>query len=170
MVRRVVSDEIDNVDEMMKQFRGREEELVETLRTMQERSVAQRARAAVHKSAKIQARRSVQEKRAAAAAAGVAAGAATGMAMSKSQSDEGTSDFSSPEFAAPSASTQEEYHDSTTTEQSSAILYPEGKPVRKRSASRSRSPGTASHNEPRTALEAAIEAGKFDAATMYLWS
>ena len=84
MVRRVVPDEIDNVDEMMKQFRGREEELVETLRTMQERSVAQRARAAVHKSAKIQARRSVQEKRAAAAAAGVAAC----MAMSKSQSDE----------------------------------------------------------------------------------
>lgn len=152
MVRRVVSDEIDNVDEMMKQFRGREEELVETLRTMQERSVAQRARAAVHKSAKIQARRSVQEKRAAAAAAGVAAC----MAMSKSQSDEGTSDFSSPELAAPSASTQEECHDSTTTEQCSAVLYPEGKPVRKGSASRSRSPGTASHNEPRTALEAAI--------------
>ena len=161
LVKRVVPDEIDNVDEMMKQFRGREEELVETLRTMQERSVAQRARAAVHESAKIQARRSVQEKRAAAAAAaGVAAGAAAGMTMSKSQSDEGTSDFSSPEFAAPSASTQEEYHDSTTTEQSSSVLYPEGKPVRKRSASRSRSP---SHNEPRTALEAAIEAGDWEA-------
>ena len=141
LVKRVVPDEIDNVDEMMKQFRGREEELVETLRTMQERSVAQRARAAVHKSAKIQARRSVQEKRAAAAAAaGVAAGASAGMAMS--------------------ASTQEEYHDSTTTEQSSSALYPEGKPVRKRSASRGRSP---SHNEPRTALEAAIEAGDWEA-------
>lgn len=161
LVKRVVPDEIDNVDEMMKQFRGREEELVETLRTMQERSVAQRARAAVHKSAKIQARRSVQEKRAAAAAAvGVAAGAGAGMAMSKSQSDEGTSDFSSPEFAAPSASSQGEYHDSTTTEQSSSVLYPEGKPVRKRSASRSRSP---SYNEPRTALEAAIEAGDWEA-------
>ena len=38
MVKRVVPDETDNVDEMMRQFRGREEELVETLRTMQERS------------------------------------------------------------------------------------------------------------------------------------
>ena len=134
LVRRVVPDEIDNVDEMMKQFRGREEELVETLRTMQERSVAQRARAAVHKSAKIQARRSVKQKRAAAAAAGVAAGAVAGMAMSKSKSGEG------------------EHHDS--------MLYPEGKPVRKRS--------TASRKEPRTALEAAIEAGKLRLAALHL--
>ena len=134
LVRRVVPDEIDNVDEMMKQFRGREEELVETLRTMQERSVAQRARAAVHKSAKIQARRSVKQKRAAAAAAGVAAGAVAGMAISKSKSGEG------------------EHHDS--------MLYPEGKPVRKRS--------TASRKEPRTALEAAIEAGKLRLAALHL--
>ena len=134
LVRRVVPDEIDNVDEMMKQFRGREEELVETLRTMQERSVAQRARAAVHKSAKIQARRSVKQKRAAAVAAGVAAGAVAGMAMSKSKSGEG------------------EHHDS--------MLYPEGKPVRKRS--------TASRKEPRTALEAAIEAGKLRLAALHL--
>lgn len=56
LVRRVVPDEIDNVDEMMLQFRGREEELLETLRTMQERSIAQRARAAVHKSAKREAK------------------------------------------------------------------------------------------------------------------
>ena len=40
----------------MIQFDGREEELVETLRTMQERSIAQRARAAVHQSAKLQAK------------------------------------------------------------------------------------------------------------------
>ena len=38
LVKRVVPDEKDNVDEIMRQFRGREEELVETLRTMQERS------------------------------------------------------------------------------------------------------------------------------------
>ena len=44
LVRRVVTEEIDNVDEMMLQFKGREEELVETLRTMQERQVAQKAR------------------------------------------------------------------------------------------------------------------------------
>ena len=56
LVRRVVPDEIDNIDEMMIQFEGREAELVETLRTMQERNVAQRARAAVQKTAKLEAR------------------------------------------------------------------------------------------------------------------
>uniref|UniRef100_A0A6U3Z6P5 EF-hand domain-containing protein n=1 Tax=Ditylum brightwellii TaxID=49249 RepID=A0A6U3Z6P5_9STRA len=61
LVRRVVPDEIDNVDEMMHQFHGREEELVETLRTMQERSIAQRARAAVHRTAKREARRARSE-------------------------------------------------------------------------------------------------------------
>ena len=60
LVRRVVPDEIDNVDEMMNQFKGREEELVETLRTMQERAVAQKARSAGHKAAKQEARRNVQ--------------------------------------------------------------------------------------------------------------
>lgn len=60
LVRRVVPEEIDNVDEMMNQFKGREEELVETLRTMQERAVAQKARTAGHKAAKVEARRSVQ--------------------------------------------------------------------------------------------------------------
>jgi hypothetical protein len=52
LVRRVVPDEIDNVDDIMVQFSGREEELIETLRAMQEKSIAQRARAAVQKSAK----------------------------------------------------------------------------------------------------------------------
>ena len=37
-------EEADNVDKMMTQFRGREDELVETLRSMQERQVAQNAR------------------------------------------------------------------------------------------------------------------------------
>jgi hypothetical protein len=60
LVRRVVPEEIDNVDEMMNQFKGREEELVETLRTMQERAVAQKARAAGHRAAKTEARRNVQ--------------------------------------------------------------------------------------------------------------
>jgi hypothetical protein len=60
LVRRVVPEEIDNVDEMMNQFKGREEELVETLRTMQERAVAQKARAAGHRAAKTEARRAVQ--------------------------------------------------------------------------------------------------------------
>lgn len=52
LVRRVVPDEIDNVDDIMVQFSGREEELIETLRSMQEKSIAQRARAAVQRSAK----------------------------------------------------------------------------------------------------------------------
>lgn len=60
LVRRVVPEEIDNVDEMMNQFKGREDELVETLRTMQERAVAQKARAAGHKAAKAKAKKSVQ--------------------------------------------------------------------------------------------------------------
>ena len=60
LVRRVVPEEIDNVDEMMNQFKGREEELVETLRTMQERAVAQKARAAGQRAAKAEARRNVQ--------------------------------------------------------------------------------------------------------------
>lgn len=57
LVRRVVPDEIDNVDEMMNEFRGREEELVETLRTMQERSIAARQREAMRRNAKREARR-----------------------------------------------------------------------------------------------------------------
>jgi len=55
LVRRVVPDEMDNVDDIMVQFSGREEELIETLRSMQEKSIAQRARAAVQKSAKMEA-------------------------------------------------------------------------------------------------------------------
>jgi hypothetical protein len=55
-----VPEEIDNVDEMMEQFKGREDELVETLRNMHERTVSQKARAAKQKAAKVEARRSVQ--------------------------------------------------------------------------------------------------------------
>jgi len=60
LVRRVVPEEIDNVDEMMNQFKGREEELVETLRTMQERAIAQKARTAGQKTAKLEARMNVK--------------------------------------------------------------------------------------------------------------
>jgi len=61
LVETVVPDEKDNVDEMMKQFRGREEELVETLRTMQERSIAQREREEMRRNAKREARKSVRK-------------------------------------------------------------------------------------------------------------
>ncbi|MGK3753562.1 MAG: hypothetical protein ACI8RD_005869 [Bacillariaceae sp.] len=59
----VVPEEADNVDEMMTQFRGREEELVETLRSMQERQVAQKARKESQKQAKRQAKAYVEDKK-----------------------------------------------------------------------------------------------------------
>ena len=59
LVQRVVPEEIQNVDEMMLQFRGREDELVETLRTMQERAVAQKARSSSQTAAKQQAKSSI---------------------------------------------------------------------------------------------------------------
>jgi hypothetical protein len=62
LVRRVVPEEVDNIDEMMAQFQGREEELVETLRTMQERAVAQKARLAGQKQAKREAKQMVEDK------------------------------------------------------------------------------------------------------------
>jgi len=63
LVRRVVPEEADNIDEMMTQFKGREEELVETLRRMQERAIASRARLAVQKSAKLEAKAKAAPKR-----------------------------------------------------------------------------------------------------------
>jgi len=61
LVHRVVPEEIDNVDEMMLQFQGREEELVETLRTMQERSIAARQREASRRNAKREAKKLAKE-------------------------------------------------------------------------------------------------------------
>lgn len=61
LVRRVVPEEIENVDEMMLQFQGREEELVETLRTMQERSIAARQREASRRNAKREAKKLAKE-------------------------------------------------------------------------------------------------------------
>lgn len=63
LVQKVVPEEIDNVDEMMMQFRGREEELIETLRTMEEKAVAQRAREGAQKAAKLEAKQSVESQR-----------------------------------------------------------------------------------------------------------
>ncbi len=63
LVTAVVPEEADNVDEMMTQFRGREEELVETLKSMKERQVAQKARKESQKQAKRQAKEYIQEKK-----------------------------------------------------------------------------------------------------------
>ena len=46
----------ENIDEMVLQFEGREDELIETMRTMHDRNVAQRARPNVQKTAKFEAR------------------------------------------------------------------------------------------------------------------
>ena len=48
----VVPEEYEHIDEMMTQFKGKEEELIETLRTMKERDVAQKARVASQKLAR----------------------------------------------------------------------------------------------------------------------
>ncbi|KAG7372448.1 hypothetical protein IV203_018591 [Nitzschia inconspicua] len=63
LVNAVVPEEADNVDEMMTQFRGREEELVETLRSMQERQVAQKARKESQKQAKRDAKAYVENQK-----------------------------------------------------------------------------------------------------------
>jgi hypothetical protein len=63
-VQHVVPEEQDNIDEMMMQFRGREEELVETLRSMQERTVASKARLEGQKRAKRDAKTAVETKNA----------------------------------------------------------------------------------------------------------
>ena len=100
LVRRVVPEEIDNVDEMMNQFKGREEELVETLRTMQERAVAQKARAAGQRAAKAEARKNVQRGVVPGAAAAVAAAAA---AVPGEKGDDSGEDTPSSQDASSSA-------------------------------------------------------------------
>ena len=50
-------DEIDTVDKIMKQIKGREDELIEALWTIQERRIAQRATTFIHKSTKREARK-----------------------------------------------------------------------------------------------------------------
>ena len=52
VVKGVVPEEIKSVDEMMSQFASREEELIETLRSIQERQIAGRVRRATNKTLK----------------------------------------------------------------------------------------------------------------------
>jgi hypothetical protein len=165
LVRRVVPEEIDNVDEMMLQFKGREEELVETLRTMQERAVAQKARVQGQKAAKREARNIVQQggvelpvpgatatsgeglsaaetagvAAGAAAALGVAAGIAAGAKKKKEEEDRDLSDIASGGGDAPMLV----HEDASKSESGSA--------------------SGASSGKRRTALELAIEAGDWEA-------
>ena len=59
MVRRIVPDGIENADGMMTQIKGRENEMIDALCTMQGRRIAQRSRTVIHKSAKREARKSM---------------------------------------------------------------------------------------------------------------
>jgi hypothetical protein len=54
LVGKVVPEELGNVDEMIAQFKGREHELLETLRTMKERDVALKAKRAAQQQTKLQ--------------------------------------------------------------------------------------------------------------------
>lgn len=152
LVRRVVPEEIDNVDEMMLQFKGREEELVETLRTMQERQIAQIARVQGQKQAKRDARRTAQQggielprpgapagqevndSTAAGIGLGVAAAAGVAAGVAAAQGDDDASDLSDDRSDDPGVKEREP----PATE--------EGDPKRQR-----------------TELELAIEAGDWEA-------
>jgi hypothetical protein len=54
LVGKVVPEELENVDEMIAQFNGREHELLETLRTMQERDIALKAKRAAQQHTKLE--------------------------------------------------------------------------------------------------------------------
>jgi len=53
LVNKVVPEESENIDEMLAQFKGREHELLETLRTMQERDIALKAKRAAEQQTKL---------------------------------------------------------------------------------------------------------------------
>jgi anti-sigma28 factor (negative regulator of flagellin synthesis) len=53
LIHRMAPEETEHVDETMLQFKGREDELLETLRTMQERLIAHKARATTNKQVKL---------------------------------------------------------------------------------------------------------------------
>jgi len=163
----VVPDEIDNVDEMMLQFKGREEELVETLKTMQERSIAQRARVAKQKSAKREARRSRVEGGlppiapsapggdggiSGAAVAGIAGGAAAAGLVAAAAI--GSRDTKDSESEGP-------MHENSSASESASdvpILSSEGS-----IGADSGTESAGSGKRRRTALELAIEAGDWEA-------
>ena len=179
LVRRVVPEEIDNVDEMMLQFKGREEELVETLRTMQERQVAQKARVQGQKQAKRDARQSREggsafpvvpptsadsaagdEGISAAAAAGIgvgvaaAAGIAAGFAATSREDDQTDSASGSSDSDQESAFADVVMMPSILGEEDTRSKSPE---------STSREGGDDVSKKRRTALELAIEAGDWEA-------
>jgi hypothetical protein len=61
LIIKVVPEELDHVDDMIAQFKGRENELIETLKTMQEREISQKAKKTERQKAKLDAKRMVAE-------------------------------------------------------------------------------------------------------------
>jgi hypothetical protein len=135
LVQRVVPEELQNVDEMMLQFRGREDELVETLRTMQERAVAQKARSSSQRAAKAQAKSAAkavkEEQKGSVAAKSMGTGTISAQASAKSM---GTG----------------KVEGSTKSKSLGTGTIEDTKPPEK-------------HDKKQCALEAAIEAGDWDA-------
>ena len=141
LVQRVVPEEIQNVDEMMLQFRGREDELVETLRTMQERAVAQKARSSSQKAAKQQVKSSLSSAK---------PKSETGNKISASSSKSiGTGQVSAAIATSKSLGTGE--IESTSNRKNAKTEQTEN--INQKSKLKSN----------QTALEAAIEAGDWDA-------
>jgi len=141
LVRRVVPDEVDNIDEMMLQFEGREEELIETLRTMLERNVAQRARAAFQKTAKLEAK----------AKASIASGSVSSGPYHRAN------DSSSMTSSEPS------YYGSSTNNSSSASSYTESANSSVSDLDMDSSKYSSSRGTTRSSLELAIEKGDWRA-------
>ena len=146
LVQRVVPEEINNVDEMMLQFRGREEELVETLRTMQERAVAQKARQGAQKAAKQQAKRTVTEAR----AAGVVPVSAGPTTPSKADAKAGPGASSAKDGSPDSNKSGGSFPHVTATSLGT------GQVTKKK-------PPTTEREQKQSALEQAIEAGDWEA-------
>lgn len=156
MVRRVVPEEIQNVDEMMQQFRGREEELIETLRTMEERAVAQKARQGAQKQAKVQAKQKTPEEREADASALLAT--IGSLESQDSGAAGGSFDDESPALASRSLGTGQV----TSSTKSLGTGQVEGTSNGK-SLGAGTMEGTPKRDRKQTALEEAIEKGDWEA-------
>ena len=148
LVERVVPEELDHVDEMMAQFLGREEELLETLRTMQERDIAQKSRRAEQNKAKLeQSDRAERDQRRVAAIHAANARRASEQQQPQSQ-DESPSDMTgagSSEATGNASSLQSEQTDEAANLLTSA------------------SSSSDDRTRHRNALYAAIDAGLWDA-------
>ena len=148
LVRRVVPDEIDNIDEMLLQFRGREEELIETLRTMQERSVAQRARAAVQKTAKQEAKAKARVNASTSgSSSGSASPTAQNIALKSSHSSSASSESEPLYYGSANNSSDSDFSSSSSSVSNLGMT----------------SMGSPSKSSNRSSLELAIERGDWRA-------